>query len=63
MNAMSLASIGMTDLKPPGNANGNNAWSPTLVIQGRVYERLGGLAAPEGETPRFNQIYLYDPQV
>ena len=58
MNAIALASIGMTDLAPP-----NQGWSPTLVIQGRVYERLGGLVAPDGATPRYNQIYVYDPQV
>ena len=60
MNVMALASIGMTDLPPP---RGYEGWSPTLVIQGRVYERIGGLAAPSGVPPRFNQIYLYDPQV
>ena len=60
MNAMALCSLGMTDLPPPPDGN---PWTPTLVIQGRVYERIGGLAAPDdGVPPRFNQIYLYDPR-
>ena len=60
MNAMALCSLGMTDLPPPP---GGNPWTPTLVIQGRVYERIGPMAAEDGATPRYNQIYLYDPKV
>jgi hypothetical protein len=60
MNAMALASIRMEELPPPPAAGGGQSpgWAPKLVIQGRIYERLGGLIA----TPRFNKIYIFDPQ-
>ena len=55
-NAVALTFIKMNDKKPPGGG-----WSPGLVMQGKVYHRIGGLAAEEGETPHFNQMYVLDP--
>jgi hypothetical protein len=46
----------MKDKKPPGAG-----WAPGLVMQGKVYHRMGGLAPDENEDPHFNQIFLYDP--
>ena len=30
-------------------------------MQGKVFMSMGGMQAPEGQPPRFNQIYVYDP--
>lgn len=46
----------MRDKKPPGGA-----WAPGLVMQGKVYHRMGGLASEGTEDPHFNQIFVYDP--
>ena len=55
-NAMALGSHVIHEKPPPGGG-----WAPTVVIQGKVSHRLGGLQAPAGETPRFAQIYVHDP--
>ncbi|MCH93422.1 helicase-like protein, partial [Trifolium medium] len=33
---------------------------PTLRIQGQVCHRIGSLLPPEGEKPKFAQLYIYD---
>ena len=46
----------MKDKHPP-----RGGWAPGLVMQGKVYHRMGGLVADGNEDPHFNQIFLYDP--
>ena len=46
----------MKDKKPPGGG-----WAPELIIQGKVYHRMGGLLSEESEDPHFNQIFIFDP--
>ena len=36
-------------------------FSPSIVFQGRVQHRAGALLPADGETPRFAQLYVYDP--
>ena len=55
-NAVSLTYIKMKDKKPPGGG-----WSPGLVMQGKVYHRMGGLSTVGSEDPHFNQIFIFDP--
>ena len=38
-----------------------HGFNPTIVFQGRVQHRAGSLLPLQGETPRFAQLYVYDP--
>lgn len=40
----------------PGTSN----WKPTVNIQGRMYHRMGGLIPPDGLSPRYASLYIYD---
>ena len=55
-SALSLASQQVREVCPP-----RGGFTPCVVIQGRMYHRLGPLRAGEGETPTFAQIYVNDP--
>jgi hypothetical protein len=35
---------------------------PTLRIQGQVCHRIGSMLPPEGEPPKFAQLYIYDTE-
>ena len=54
--ALSLASLMTRDVRQPGGG-----FSPSVVIQGRLYHRIGPLRARDGEEPAFAQIYVNDP--
>ncbi|KAF0294013.1 hypothetical protein FJT64_000780 [Amphibalanus amphitrite] len=36
-------------------------YAPSVVIQGRLYHRLGPLQAGDGQEPSFAVIYVHDP--
>jgi hypothetical protein len=39
------------------------SWIPNIVIKGKLYHKMPfSLMPPEGSTPRFAQIYVYDPE-
>ncbi|KAF0288495.1 hypothetical protein FJT64_013150 [Amphibalanus amphitrite] len=40
---------------------GHGGYTPTVVIQGRLYHRLGPLRTRDGEVPKFAQTYVQDP--
>ena len=46
----------MKDKKPP-----RGGWAPGLVMQGKVYHRMGGLSSEDSQDPHFNQIFIFDP--
>ena len=54
-NAVCLTSIAMKE-----NRNG---YSPSLIIKGKVYHRIGPLLPGEGESPRYAQLYVNDPNL
>ena len=56
-SALSLASMVTRDVRPA-----NGGFAPSVIIQGRVYHRLGPLQARDGEPPTFAQIYISDPE-
>ncbi|KAF0294844.1 Reticulocyte-binding protein 2 a [Amphibalanus amphitrite] len=58
-SALALASQTVQELRPPF---GHGGYTPTVVIQGRLYHRLGPLRARDGEVPKFAQMYVHDPQ-
>jgi hypothetical protein len=35
---------------------------PTLRIQGQIHHRIGDLLPPEGQKPKFAQLYIYDTE-
>ena len=39
----------------------DGGFAPAVVIQGRLYHRMGPLRARDGEEPSFAQIYINDP--
>ncbi|XP_043242049.1 uncharacterized protein LOC122391808 [Amphibalanus amphitrite] len=55
--ALSLASLMTREVQQPGGG-----FSPSVVIQGRLYHRIGPLRARDGEEPAFAQIYVNDPE-
>ena len=56
-SALALASQTVREVRPP-----QGEYTPSVVIQGRLYHRLGPLRARDGEVPKFAQLYINDPQ-
>ena len=52
-NAVCLSSISVEEKH-------NNGFSPSVIFQGRVIQRMGPLLADSGEQPRFAQLYVLD---
>ena len=44
------------EVRPP-----DRGFAPSVIIQGRLYHRVGPLQARDGERPSFAQIYVNDP--
>ena len=44
------------EVRPP-----DGGFAPSVIIQGRLYHRVGPLQARDGEQPSFAQIYVNDP--
>ena len=38
-----------------------SGYNPTVIFQGKVSHRAGALLPPDGETPKFVQLYVFDP--
>ena len=36
-------------------------YTPSIILQGKLYHLIGSLQATEGETPVFAQLYVHDP--
>ena len=58
-SALALSSLSVREVPPPPGTGG---YAPCVVIQGRVYHRLGPVRADPDQPPRFGQIYVSDPQ-
>jgi hypothetical protein len=56
-NSLALASQNVREVRLPGQS-----WMPTVVIQGRLYHRIGPLQPAPNQTPSFAQIYVHDPE-
>ena len=54
-NALALASIGCQEEVLPG-------FTPTIKIHGKVFHRIGALHPPDGQKPKFVQIYFHDTE-
>ncbi len=54
-NAVALASIGCQEEVLPG-------FSPTVKIHGKVFHRIGALHPPDGQKPKFAQMYFHDTE-
>ncbi|KAF0304451.1 hypothetical protein FJT64_023748 [Amphibalanus amphitrite] len=54
--ALSLASMMTREVRPA-----DGGYAPSVIIQGRLYHRVGPLQARDGERPSFAQIYVNDP--
>ncbi|XP_057299455.1 uncharacterized protein LOC130630074 [Hydractinia symbiolongicarpus] len=52
-SAVAFASFGANLRPPPGRG------PPCFRICGQIWHRVGGLYPPEGQTPVFNQLYIY----
>ena len=57
-SALALSSLSAREVPPPAGTGG---YAPCVVIQGRVYHRLGPLEARPDQVPTFGQIYVNDP--
>jgi hypothetical protein len=55
-NALALSSQIVREVSPPGGG-----WRPSLVIQGKLYHKMGPLLPSGAEAPSFAQLYVYDP--
>jgi len=55
-NAMALA---YEEVLEPDLADGSN-WQPSVVIQGKLYHRIGPLTTDENKTKAFAQLYVHD---
>ena len=55
-SALPLASMVTREVRPV-----DGGFAPSVIIQGRVYHRLGPLHPRNGETPTFAQIYINGP--
>ena len=53
-NASSLSSIKVTEKK-------FNGFSPSVIFQGQLIHRTGGILPADGEVPVFSQLYCVDP--
>ena len=54
--ALSLASLMTKEVRAP-----DGGFSPSVIIQGKMYHRIGPLRARDGHQPTFAQIYVNDP--
>ena len=52
-NGLALASA---KVKEPKKLPGDSRWRPSVVIQGKLYHRVGPLATPDNATPQFAQV-------
>ena len=52
-NAVCLTSIEATERR--------RGFTPSVIFQGKVHHRVGPLLPEQGETPRFAQLYVFDP--
>ncbi|KAF0312693.1 hypothetical protein FJT64_016583 [Amphibalanus amphitrite] len=57
-SALALSSLSVREVPPPAGTGG---YAPCVVVQGRLYHRLGPLEVPEDRPPSFAQIYISDP--
>ena len=57
-SALALASLTVREPPPPPGGH----YAPSVIIQGRMYQRLGAVQAHPGQDPTFAQIYVHDPQ-
>lgn len=55
-NALALASEKVKELGAP-----DGGWQPSVVIQGKLYHKIGPLTADNDRAPAFAQLYVYDP--
>ena len=55
-NAVCLSSIQVQEKRFQG-------FTPSVIFQGKIIHRLGPISHREGETPRFAQLYVLDPQM
>lgn len=55
-NALALTSQKVSEIRPPGGG-----YSPSVVIQGKVYSYVDPFCATAGVVPRFAEIWVYDP--
>ena len=55
-NCLALASQRVNDIS--GRLGG---WTPSVVIQGRLFHMMGPLQAADQAPPTFAQIYVHDP--
>lgn len=44
------------------NKYNNGCGPPTVRIQGQNCHRIGSLLPPEGQKPKFAQLYIYDTE-
>ncbi|KAG4997228.1 hypothetical protein JHK84_028255 [Glycine max] len=44
-----------------GSVMGNKG-PPTICIQGQTYHRIGSLLSTKGKSPKYAQLYIYDPK-
>ena len=58
-SALALSSLTAQEVPPP---RGTGAYTPCIVVQGRLYQRLGAVQAHPDQIPTFAQIYVSDPQ-
>ena len=58
-SALALSSLSMREVPPPAGTGG---YAPCVVLQGRLYHRLGPVQAHPDQVPTFAQIYVSDPQ-
>jgi hypothetical protein len=59
-NALALASQVVEETNVTGD---RHTWMPNVVIKGKLYHKMPySLMPARGETPRFAQIYVYDPE-
>ena len=55
-NAVCLTSLQVRERRLPG-------FNPSVIFQGRVFQRLGPLLPEPGIQPKFAQLYVLDPQL
>ena len=58
-SALALSSLSVHEVPPPAGTGG---YAPCVVVEGRLYHRLGPVEANPGQVPTFAQIYVSDPQ-
>ena len=58
-SALALSSLSVHEVPPPAGTGG---YAPCVVVEGRLYHRLGPVEANLGQLPTFAQIYVSDPQ-